>query len=745
MYRGTSAGFVPSRANRIATGLTGVEFADTLNLEGSQTYWYVVRATETATNALEETNTRSVSATVIGGPSTQTLFFDDFDSNRPASAAAYWRASGGSAVQLSTCRWQSASHSYRFGSVDGSCSGVYPPDSNASLYLGGDGTTPGIDGFVIPADAATATLSFNVWRSLEDSYDFMHLLYSTGGAAGAYTYRDTWTGYVTPSNGSFSAVTEDLIALKGQRVWLQFSFVSDSIVQYEGAYLDDVRLQVTRSACTTSVPPPLPPASYELTGMPASVGSGTQVTLSARAVDALGRTATAYSGTASVTSSDPLGTISSPLTFSGGLASFQAVLRRAGPQSVTLADSTDPTAQGSASTSVAPGAPVGLSVLTPPSPISAGATFSPALQIAVADAAGNAVPSASADVTVAVAGNPSGVSLAGTLTLTTNQGVATFPDLSLTRAGTGYQLTASSDAWGSVTTSPFDVTAGAASALEFTTQPLPLVAAGAPFTVRVAARDAYGNPVSQPVTVTLFLAGATGTLSGTASAQTVDGVATFTGLSVDAAGSELALRATAPGDLSATSAPFSVQSTAATRLEVVLGTPVKQGQPVTVTVTSLNASGNPVKDDLRSVAFTSSDAKAQLPAPASLYDGRAQATVVFGSSGDQTLTATLVDDASITGTQAATVTAVDAPTVTLLTPNDGAEVAGMVQVIASATVGQGTTVSSLSILVDGTPLQSGTGNVLSATWDSTTADAKVTHEITAKIVDAAGTLPSPRR
>lgn len=47
LYSSTQAGFVPSAANRIATGLTGTAFANT-GLQPSTTYYYIVRAADVA-------------------------------------------------------------------------------------------------------------------------------------------------------------------------------------------------------------------------------------------------------------------------------------------------------------------------------------------------------------------------------------------------------------------------------------------------------------------------------------------------------------------------------------------------------------------------------------------------------------------------------------------------------------------------------------------------------------------------
>lgn len=82
--------------------------------------------------------------------------------------------------------------------------------------------------------------------------------------------------------------------------------------------------------------------------------------------------------------------------------------------------------------------------------------------------------------------------------------------------------------------------------------------------VQVAVVDAMGNRVTSyngPVTVAIGHNGGTvlpGTLSGTKTVNAVNGVATFSDLSIDQPGSEYTLLATVPDMFTATSAPFNI-------------------------------------------------------------------------------------------------------------------------------------------------------------------------------------------
>ena len=74
----------------------------------------------------------------------------------------------------------------------------------------------------------------------------------------------------------------------------------------------------------------------------------------------------------------------------------------------------------------------------PPASVTAGSGFG--LTVQAEDSSGNLVTSFNGPVTVALASNPGGDTLGGTLTVTASGGVATFSGLTLTRAASGYTL-----------------------------------------------------------------------------------------------------------------------------------------------------------------------------------------------------------------------------------------------------------------------------------------------------------------
>src|SRR5437667_3342380 len=199
-----------------------------------------------------------------------------------------------------------------------------------------------------------------------------------------------------------------------------------------------------------------------------------------------------------------------------------------------------------------------------PSSAAAGAANSPAMQVAVQDAQGNPVTTATTSITLAIGTNPASGTLAGTTTVAAVNGVATFANLSINNPGTGYTLTASATGLMGATSNAFNITlsVGPAAKLVFTAQPS-TAAAGAAITpaVQVAVQDAQGNsgttaPPSIPVADGTNPA--SGTLSGTTTVAAVNGVATFANLNINNPGTGYTLTASATNLTGASSSGFNL-------------------------------------------------------------------------------------------------------------------------------------------------------------------------------------------
>jgi YD repeat-containing protein len=108
---------------------------------------------------------------------------------------------------------------------------------------------------------------------------------------------------------------------------------------------------------------------------------------------------------------------------------------------------------------VDPGLATTLAFTTQPANTNAGSAIAGPPTATVQDNFANTVTSSTASITVAIGTNPSGGVLGGTTTNNASGGVASFSDLSIDQAGTGYTLTASSTGLTGATTNAFNIIA----------------------------------------------------------------------------------------------------------------------------------------------------------------------------------------------------------------------------------------------------------------------------------------------
>src|SRR5206468_2145906 len=205
---------------------------------------------------------------------------------------------------------------------------------------------------------------------------------------------------------------------------------------------------------------------------------------------------------------------------------------------------------------------------TQPQTTQAGQTM-PAVRVTAEEGGGDEVTGFTGLITVAIGANPGGGTLAGTTSVNAVSGVATFSTLSINNAGNGYTLLASASGLTGTTSASFNITAPPATNLAFTTQPQSTQAGQTMPAVRVTARDASGNTVTSYtglITVALGANPGGGTLSGTTSVNAVNGVATFSKLSIIALHDALPILASASGLTGTTSASFNITAPPATNL-----------------------------------------------------------------------------------------------------------------------------------------------------------------------------------
>ncbi|KFA93465.1 lamin tail domain-containing protein [Archangium violaceum] len=196
----------------------------------------------------------------------------------------------------------------------------------------------------------------------------------------------------------------------------------------------------------------------------------------------------------------------------------------------------------------------------------AGVALAP-IKVEVRDAAGVRVDNAAVAVTLTVVGTTG----FGPFTATSDNGVATFSDVRIDKAGRGYRLTASSPDLTPDNSTPFDISNAGAVQLELAGLGSTTIA-GADNTVTVTVRDAFGNAAEDY----------TGTVSFSSSDAAADKPAPYAFVAADKgqhAFEHVKLRT--PGEQSLTvSAPG---------LDATLHTVVGHGEPTTLLLTGLPA------------------------------------------------------------------------------------------------------------------------------------------------------------
>jgi hypothetical protein len=173
----------------------------------------------------------------------------------------------------------------------------------------------------------------------------------------------------------------------------------------------------------------------------------------------------------------------------------------------------------------------------------------PPVRITVYDASGGQVRDFTGDIAVSIGANPGNGTLAGTKVVAMHPslgGVGEWLDLSIDQPGNGYTLLATAAGVGSATSDPFDITAGpppplaGATGLGFLDEPTTTRAGATIPPFRVVATDDAGNTAtgfSGAIWITLASNPGGATLSGTRRLVAVNGMVTFSDLSINRPGS----------------------------------------------------------------------------------------------------------------------------------------------------------------------------------------------------------------
>jgi hypothetical protein len=209
--------------------------------------------------------------------------------------------------------------------------------------------------------------------------------------------------------------------------------------------------------------------------------------------------------------------------------------------------------------------------------------ISPAIKVQVQDANGKIVTTATDSITLSIGSSSGGTKLAGTTTVAAVGGEATFSNISADTAGSGYTLVASASGLTSATSAAVNITAAAdvqvastAKKLVFSVQPTSAVAkASISPAIKVQVQDANGKLVTtatNPITLSIGSSSGGAKLAGTSAVGAVGGIATFSNISIDTAGSGFTLVASASGLTSATSAAVNITAAANDQIASIVKT-----------------------------------------------------------------------------------------------------------------------------------------------------------------------------
>jgi hypothetical protein len=334
---------------------------------------------------------------------------------------------------------------------------------------------------------------------------------------------------------------------------------------------------------------PVPVAAVEVTTGAATIEAGQTTTAQAVARDSVGglltgRPVSWSSSNPSVATVSPAGVVTG---MAAGSASIIATIEgRTG--SATLAVTARPATR--------------LGFVTQPSPAVAGQPMTPPVQVAFQDGVGGTAVSATGTITLSFSSNPTGATLGGTLSAQAVNGVATFPGLTVNRAGGPYSLQANSPGFPAATSSTFAVTAGAAAALAISSPPAGAAASGDPLGQQpvIQLQDALGNNSAQAgVPVTASVASGPGVLAGTTTVPTdANGRAVFTNLAILGAVGTYTLRFESPGLVPAVSGPIGLGAGNPTQVTFTVAPPATATNgvalPGAITVQLRDGTGNPV-------------------------------------------------------------------------------------------------------------------------------------------------------
>ena len=267
-----------------------------------------------------------------------------------------------------------------------------------------------------------------------------------------------------------------------------------------------------------------------------------------------------------------------------------------------------------------------------PANTTAGQSITPAVTVVLLNQC-NAVVSSTASVTIGIGTNPAGGTIGGTTTVAAVGGTATFSNLSINKAGTGYTLSATSGSLAGATSGGFNINAAAAAGISPTTGAPQSATINAAFATAMQATviDGSGNPVSGvTVTFTAPGSGASGKFSNntTTTTATTNASGLATASTFTANGTAGSYNVTASINGGTPSATFSLtNNTANQTINVTTHAPASAPYNSQFTVAATSTSGLPV-------TYSSSGSCTNTGAIFTMTSGTGTCTVKYDQAGN---------------------------------------------------------------------------------------------------------------
>jgi len=618
-------------------------FPVVLNTDGNQT----VTATDTVDSGL----TGQSNPILVSTPQQVTHFVVDAPASATAGTQFDFTVTAEDANNMTVTDYAGTVH------VTASIAGMLPPDATLTNGVGTFSAT------FTTASGVTLTATDTVQGSVTGSDTLTidpaavdHL--DVDGPATApngtgidvdVTARDAYGNLVQTYGGTVAITSSDGAAVLPANEPLVFGFRTFPVtLNTDGMQTITATDTVTSSITGTSgnidvssVPPGT--ATQFAVSATSTMTAGGIVDVQVTAQDAANATATGYSGTVHLSTTDPLGTVSVDATLTNGVGNFTVIVRTAGVTTITATDTVTASISGTDTVLVAPGAAAALEASGP----------------------ANATAGSAVDITVTAHDSYDNLATgyAGTVEATSSDGAAVLPadfmlvggtaTVPVTFATAGSQTVTVTDtvvAGIAGTSSPTMVAAAPpGAATSFSVSSAATATAGVGFDVTVTARDAAdATATGYSGTVQVTTTDAQGTVA--ANATLVNGVGTFPVTLRTAGAHTVTATDTVTASITGSTGSIVVSPSVTDHLVVEGPSTATNGSSVGITVAARDQYDNPTPAYSGTVSFTSTDASADLPADGTLTNGAGVFPATFNTNGSWTVTATDTQAASIDGT-----------------------------------------------------------------------------------------------